>query len=37
MNNTWIAFGLTAFAGLSTGIGSAIAFLASVWDFPPVS
>ncbi len=28
MNNTWLAFGLTAFAGLSTGIGSAIAFLA---------
>ena len=25
-SNVWIAFGLTAFAGLSTGIGSAIAF-----------
>ncbi|MBE2187292.1 MAG: zinc transporter ZupT [Rhodothermales bacterium] len=28
MNNVWLAFGLTAFAGLATGIGSAIAFLA---------
>ncbi len=26
MDNFWFAFGLTAFAGLSTGIGSAIAF-----------
>ncbi len=26
MNNFWIALGFTAFAGLSTGIGSAIAF-----------
>lgn len=28
MNNLWFAFGLTAVAGLSTGIGSAIAFFA---------
>ncbi len=28
MNNVWLAFGLTVFAGLATGIGSAIAFLA---------
>ena len=28
MDNVWIAFGLTLFAGLSTGIGSAIAFSA---------
>lgn len=28
LNNVWLAFGLTAFAGLATGIGSAIAFLA---------
>ena len=28
MDNLWLAFGLTAFAGLSTGIGSAIAFFA---------
>ncbi|MDH3808900.1 MAG: zinc transporter ZupT, partial [Desulfuromonadales bacterium] len=28
MENVWIAFGLTIFAGLATGIGSAIAFLA---------
>jgi ZIP family zinc transporter len=28
MDNVWLAFGLTAFAGLSTGIGSAIAFFA---------
>ncbi|MHB8094217.1 MAG: zinc transporter ZupT [Candidatus Aminicenantales bacterium] len=28
MDNLWIAFGLTAFAGMATGIGSAIAFLA---------
>lgn len=27
MENLWIAFGLTLFAGLSTGIGSALAFL----------
>jgi ZIP family zinc transporter len=29
MNDVWFAFGLTAFAGLATGIGSAIAFAAS--------
>ena len=28
MGNVWLAFGLTVFAGLSTGIGSAIAFFA---------
>ncbi len=28
MDNFWLAFGLTAFAGLSTGVGSAIAFFA---------
>ncbi len=28
MGNVWIAFGLTVFAGLATGIGSAIAFFA---------
>lgn len=28
MNNLWIAFGLTLFAGLATGIGSIIAFTA---------
>ncbi|MDH4025836.1 MAG: zinc transporter ZupT, partial [Desulfuromonadales bacterium] len=28
MENVWVAFGLTIFAGLATGIGSAIAFLA---------
>ena len=28
MENVWIAFGLTIFAGLATGIGSAIAFFA---------
>lgn len=29
MSNIWIALGLTVFAGLATGIGSAIAFFAS--------
>jgi len=28
MNNVWIALGLTVFAGMATGIGSAIAFFA---------
>ncbi|HOR98862.1 MAG TPA: zinc transporter ZupT, partial [Kiritimatiellia bacterium] len=28
MRDVWIAFGLTLFAGLATGIGSMIAFLA---------
>jgi ZIP family zinc transporter len=28
VNNIWFAFGLTLFAGMATGIGSAIAFLA---------
>jgi zinc transporter, ZIP family len=31
--NFWIAFGLTTFAGLSTGIGSAIAFFAKTGNF----
>lgn len=29
MHNVWLAIGLTVFAGLATGIGSAIAFLAN--------
>lgn len=29
MSNLWIAFGLTTFAGLATGVGSAIAFFAN--------
>jgi ZIP family zinc transporter len=29
MTNLWVALGLTLFAGLATGIGSAIAFFAS--------
>jgi len=28
MNEVWVAFGLTLFAGMATGIGSAIAFTA---------
>ncbi|NMC42661.1 MAG: zinc transporter ZupT, partial [candidate division Zixibacteria bacterium] len=28
MDKLWIAFGLTLFAGMATGIGSAIAFTA---------
>ena len=28
MDNVWIAFGLTIFAGMATGIGSAMAFFA---------
>jgi zinc transporter, ZIP family len=28
MNEIWVAFGLTLFAGMATGIGSAIAFMA---------
>ena len=28
MTNAWLAFGLTVFAGLATGVGSAIAFFA---------
>lgn len=28
MNDVWIALGLTAFAGMATGIGSAVAFAA---------
>jgi len=32
MRELWIAFGLTLFAGLATGIGSAIAFLAKRTD-----
>ena len=33
MENIWIALGLTLFAGLATGIGSALAFLAKRTDF----
>lgn len=33
MTNVWLALGLTVFAGLATGIGSAIAFLASRTNF----
>ena len=33
MNNLWFALGLTVFAGLSTGIGSAIAFFAKRTNF----
>lgn len=33
MKAVWIAFGLTLFAGMSTGIGSAIAFLAKRTDY----
>jgi zinc transporter, ZIP family len=32
MNNVWIAIGLTVFAGMSTGIGSALAFFAKRTD-----
>ena len=28
MGNLWFAFGLTIFAGMATGVGSAIAFFA---------
>jgi len=33
MNEVWIAFGLTAFAGMATGIGSLIAFTAKRTDY----
>jgi len=33
MNNVWIAFGLTMFAGMATGIGSVIAFTAKRTNF----
>jgi len=33
MGNVWIALGLTVFAGLATGIGSAIAFFAKRTDY----
>ncbi len=33
MNNVWFALGLTVFAGMATGIGSAIAFMARRTDF----
>ena len=33
MKEVWIAFGLTLFAGLATGIGSIIAFFAKRTDF----
>ncbi len=33
MSNVWIAFGLTVFAGMATGIGSVIAFFAKRTNF----
>ena len=33
MGNVWIALGLTVFAGMATGIGSAIAFFAKRTNF----
>ena len=33
MREVWIAFGLTVFAGLATGIGSVIAFMAKRTDY----
>ncbi len=30
LNNVWFAFGLTLFASLATGVGSAIAFFAGM-------
>ena len=33
MNNVWFALGLTVFAGMATGIGSAIAFMAKRTNF----
>ena len=33
MNNFWIAFGMTLFAGMATGIGSIIAFTARRTDY----
>jgi ZIP family zinc transporter len=33
MNDVWIALGLTVFAGMATGIGSAIAFLAKKTNY----
>jgi len=33
MNDVWVAFGLTAFAGMATGIGSVIAFTARRTNF----
>ena len=33
MNDVWVALGLTVFAGMATGIGSAIAFLAKRTDY----
>ena len=33
MENVWMAFGLTLFAGLATGIGSIIAFMAKRTDY----
>ncbi|WP_446010592.1 zinc transporter ZupT [Candidatus Electrothrix sp.] len=33
MNDVWVALGLTVFAGMATGIGSAIAFLAKRTNF----
>jgi zinc transporter, ZIP family len=33
MNDVWVAFGLTAFAGMATGIGSVIAFTAKQTNY----
>lgn len=37
MNNFWLALGLTTFAGLSTGIGSAVAFFAKRTNYRALS
>jgi ZIP family zinc transporter len=34
MKDVWIALGLTVFAGMATGIGSAIAFMARRTKLP---
>ena len=33
MGNFWLALGLTVFAGMATGIGSAIAFFAKTTNY----
>ena len=33
MDNFWFALGLTVFAGMATGIGSALAFMAKRTNF----
>lgn len=37
MNNVWIALGLTVFAGMATGIGSAMAFMAKRTNYRFIS